>query len=104
VELPADQFDAYARRNWILPDKARAKQKDEYITESETLYYRERDPQFARTVHRVIRQSDGKVLGELVRYGRGGGDLPGPWHGSSFLCPDPTKSTGFKNKIFIKGE
>lgn len=104
VKLPAERYDQYAKRNWILPDRVRAKASDDYFVETETHYYRKSSPQVARTVARVIRRSDGKVLGEYIHYGRGGGDMPGPWHGSSFLCPDPTKSTGFETKIFIRGE
>ena len=41
----------------------------------------------SRTHYRVLRRSEQKLLGETVLYGRGGGDLPGPWHDSSFVCP-----------------
>ena len=102
VELPAELYDYYADRNWILPDRKDADDSTEYFTGYAVIKYRDADPQVARTVSRVIRRSDGKVLGEYVRYERGGGDIPGPWHGSSYLCPDPTQSTGFKSKIFIK--
>jgi len=27
------------------------------------------------------------AIGETVFYGRGGGELSGPWHGSSYVCP-----------------
>jgi hypothetical protein len=104
VVLPGTKYDQFAKRNWILPDATGASPADEYFVESETHYYRKRSPEVARTVIRIVRQSDGKVLGEYIHYGRGGGDVPGPWQGSSFLCPDPTKSTGFETKIFIRGE
>lgn len=49
----------------------------------------------------VVRVADGKILGERIRYIRGGGDLFGPWEGSNYSCPrlpvDPV------DVIFIKG-
>ncbi|MHB1429786.1 MAG: hypothetical protein ACYC5U_01660 [Rhodocyclaceae bacterium] len=104
VRLPASEYNRHSRKNWILPNKTQMTPTDEYFSESETLYYRKSNPQFARTVARIVRRSDGKALGEYIHYGRGGGDLLGPWHGTSYLCPDPTKSLGFETKIFMKEE
>lgn len=104
VELPAEMFNQYANRNWILPDKAKAKPSDEYFYEREMVYYHRSDPQVTRQQTLIIRRSDGKVLGEYIHYGRGGGDLPGPWEGSYFLCPGPTNGNNFENSIFVKGD
>jgi hypothetical protein len=45
-----------------------------------------------------------KLLGEVVMYYRAGGDLPGPWHYSSYQCPDRSMATegALLNKVFIK--
>jgi hypothetical protein len=102
VTLPADKYNQYASRNWILPDKSRAKPTDEYYYEDEEQYYREGNPRMARELTRIIQRSDGKVLGENISYVRGGGGLYGPWHDSSFRCPSPTK-TIFETAIFAKG-
>jgi len=104
VGLPKTVYEKFEARNWVLPYKAKADSSDEYYYKSETHYVRESNPRVTRTVVQVIRRSDDAVLGEVVRYGRGGGDLPGPWHGSSFLCPDPSKSAGFEKRIFLKLE
>lgn len=103
VTLPTDKYNQYASKNWVLPDKAQAKLTDEYYCERENHYYREGNPQMTRRQTRIIRRSDGKVLGEYIRYGRGGGGLYGPWHGSSFSCPDPT-TIKFTSSIFLKGD
>lgn len=103
VSLPEEKYNQYALRNWILPNESHAKPSDEYYVETEKYYYRQNAPQVARTQHRLVRRTDGKVLGELIRYSRGGGDLPGPWHGSSFMCPDLT-TTKFESSIFNKGD
>lgn len=104
VRLPAAEYDRLAKKNWVLPDAKSAQPTDSYFTTTETRYFRSSNPQVARTVIQFIRRSDGNVVGEYISYGRGGGDLPGPWHGSSYLCPDPTKAPGVELQIFVRGE
>jgi hypothetical protein len=103
VTLPADKFDAYARTNWILPDKMQAKPTDDYFTVTDTRYYRTGNPEMSRRQYQIIRRSDGKVLGELVIYGRGGGDLPGPWMDSTYHCPPYGKSLEIETQVFQRG-
>lgn len=45
------------------------------------------DPSLTRQNTLIVRNSDNKVLGEVVIYGRRGGDGPGPAAPSSYLCP-----------------
>jgi hypothetical protein len=102
VVLPAEKFDQYARINWILPDNYQVSSSSEYFYERDVLFYHSTDPQVSRRLTKIIRKRDGKVLGEYIHYGRGGGDLPGPWHGSSYMCPDP-RNIKFETSIFSKG-
>lgn len=102
VTLPMDSFDKYG--NVSIPFKKYAKSSDEYYYEMDTSYYRKGNPEMSRSRYQIFRRSDGKVLGESIYYGRGGGDLPGPWHGSSFTCPEPTQSIGLEKSIFLKGD
>jgi hypothetical protein len=106
VRLPAEKFDELKRRNFVLPDKSTATPADEYYAETVRHYYRQGNPEMSRRQYRIIRRSDGKVLGESVRYGRGGGDILGPWHETSFTCPDPSNpsSPKFASEVFIRGE
>lgn len=102
VKLTPELLDQYGRI-WIH-DKSEAKSSDPYYYEDEEHYYRKGNPQITRRQSRIIRRSDGKVLGEYIRYSRGGGGLYGPWHGSSFRCPDPmTNPSNFESSIFVKG-
>lgn len=103
VKLSAEKFDELKRRNFVLPDKLAAKPTDGYYVETDRHYYRQGNPEMSRRQYKIIRSSDHKTLGELVFYGRAGGDIPGPWHGSSFTCPDPTQ-VHFESAIFIKGD
>lgn len=102
VTLVAEKYDAYARTNWILPDKSQAKPSDDYFTVTDTNYYRTGNPEMSRRQYQIIRRSDGKVLGESISYGRGGGDLPGPWHDSSYHCPTG-KSLSIATQVFQRG-
>lgn len=87
VPLSEDQFD-YAGRPRI-PPQSKATSNDPYYYELEFLELARRgNARLNKTIHRVVRREDGKVLGIGIRYGRRGGDPPGPWHPSSFLCPE----------------
>lgn len=102
VKLPADKFDKYG--NVGIRNYDYAKSSDEYYFRSQDTYLKMSEPYVLRSVTQVFRRSDGKVLGESVRYGRGGGDIPGPWHPSTFDCPVMKDAEGkLESSIFVKG-
>jgi len=102
VRLPAERFDQYG--NVGILDKKHAKPTDEYYYETEVHYYLQGNPTLLRSRTWIVRRSDGKILGESIRYGRGGGDLPGPWQGSSFSCPSIADAEGrLESSVFLKG-
>lgn len=102
VELPADKFDRYG--NVGIASKNAAKPTDKYYYEITILTLRKNNPLIRKTITQMIRRNDGKVLGELIRYGRGGGDFPGPWHPSHYSCPPIAKNqSGLEKSIFKKG-
>ncbi len=104
VRLPPDKFNQWGQINFYRPTQGENTLGSEYLFKQETTYYRQGNPEMSRSHYQVIRRSDNKLLGELIRYGRGGGDMPGPWHDSSFSCPDPAEgalSTLLKS-IFVK--
>lgn len=76
------------------------KSTDEYKMESERYYYRTGWPDIERNHNKIVRISDGKVLGEFVFYSRRGGNFPGPWHGSSYRCPQHIPN--LTSLIFLK--
>lgn len=100
VRLPAEEFDEFG--DIRIPSKQNAKPKDEYLYESSTTYIRNRNPEIWKSHYRVYRQLDGKLLGESVSYSRRGGDMPGPWHESSFGCPRDADITDLNRQIFVK--
>lgn len=94
VKLPPDKFDDYGQINFFRPTQGESALGPEYLFNRETTYYRKGNPELWRTHYVIARRSDNKVLGELIEYSRRGGDLPGPWHESSFGCPDPKGGAG----------
>lgn len=55
-----------------------------------------------KSITQLHRVSDGKVLGETIRYTRSGGDPIGPWHPSSYSCPDNAGAWDLTRKLVIK--
>lgn len=104
VKLPPGKFDKYGVVK--IPSKQSAKPGDEYYYEWKVHSYVEDDPSVRRDHFLVFRQSDSKILGEAVSYARRGGDMPGPWHPSSFRCPEDAGNSILQQRIFIqeKGE
>lgn len=88
VELPAEKFNQWGQPNFYKPNQGENALGAEYVFKQDTHYYKRGNPEMSRRLYQVFRRSGKKLLGEVVIYGRGGGDLPGPWHGSSFDCPD----------------
>jgi hypothetical protein len=100
VRLPAERFDKYGQMR--IPSKQSAKPTDEYFYESATRSLRSGNPEMWQSHYKVYRQFDNKLLGESISYARRGGDIPGPWHESSFGCPVNADITDLKKQIFIK--
>lgn len=93
VKLPKDKFNEWGQPNFFRPTQGENALGPEYVYRSEDRYYREGNPALIRYHHQVIRRSSGAVLGEAVSYGRGGGDLPGPWAPSNYHCPPTSESS-----------
>lgn len=100
VRLPAERFDKYGQIR--IPFKRDAKPTDEYYDEWRVHRYRDRNPVIRRDHFLIYRRSDEKLLGEAVSYSRIGGDMPGPWHESSFRCPKESGNSSLQQRIFIQ--
>ena len=101
VKLPAEKFNKYGQVNFYRPIDGENALGPEYVWKWNLRYYRKGNPSFYRSHIQIYRKSDGKLLGESVSYKRGGGDLPGPWHGSSFMCPELSVKNDVLRQIFI---
>ncbi len=107
VSLPIERFDKNGFIN--IPDVARAAPDAEYYRESDIYYYYQSGQAgmdaMWKTTTRIVRRSDKKIMGVSISYTRRGGDAPGPWHPSSYMCP--AYSTGqpqLETSVFIKGD
>jgi hypothetical protein len=100
VKLPIDRFNQHG----IVGIRSRqfAESTDDYYFDIDEKYLRTGDPTLVRYVVKIVRSNDGKVLGESIRYGRGGGDMPGPWHPSTFDCPS-IRELKLESAIFLQG-
>lgn len=85
-----------------IPFKNRAREDDLYYYEVETKYLKKGNPEMWRSEYRLVRKADEKVLAVSVHYARRGGDVPGPWHESSFGCPDIKKGEQMADLVFRK--
>lgn len=123
VKLPASEFDPWGMPKMYqqrVENKA-AYQHDgtrtvmesflgsDYIVRSEVNVYRGGEPDYeagvsrmGRNYYQVIRRNDGVVLGEAVSYSRRGGDIPGPWHPSSYRCPERAGDTDLIHQLFVR--
>ncbi len=92
VKTSPEKFDKWGMIIFYKPTRGEDALGPEYLFKRDIHYYRQGNPEMSRARYQVIRRSDGKILGETVLYGRGGGDMPGPWHDSSFSCPTPSEA------------
>lgn len=102
VTLPPERFDKWGNVN--IPARQTAKPSDEYYSEFEDLYLQRGRPNLLRIRTWIVRNSDGKVLGESIRYVRTRGELPGPWVGKSFMCPQIADAEGRLEASIFKQE
>lgn len=111
VTLPVEKFNQWGQPNFYRPDQGENALGSEYAMKWDVYYYRRGNPDsgtggivMARNHIQIIRRMDNRLLGETVLYGRRGGDLPGPWHPSSFSCPDSNDAgdIAMLKKIFVQ--
>lgn len=103
VRLSIEQYKRYTQFLKIVPYQ-NLKEDDEFYLVWNTSKLKEGSPSIGKSHFQLIRRSDSKILGEAINYWRRGGDVPGPWHDSSYMCQDrPTDSVLIQN-IFLKKE
>ena len=99
VTLPPERFDKYGQIR--VPAKVYIKPSDEYFEEWDTAYLQRGNPELRRSHFKIIRRIDSKVLGEAVSYHRRSGGLFGPWHDTSFGCPEDSNEITLMKRIFL---
>lgn len=104
VKLPAEKFNQWGQPNFYNPTKGENALGSEYTYKNENVYLHEGNPEIRRDHVRIYQKLDQKLLGEVVTYIRGGGDLPGPWQPSAYHCPNALEANEIvlMSKIFSK--
>jgi hypothetical protein len=87
VPRPRSEFSEFGLIADFHPSRGEQALGPEYLFKREKTNYRTGNPEVSRTHYQIIRKADAKLLGETIIYGRGGGDIPSPFHGTSFFCP-----------------
>ncbi len=104
VNLPADKFNQWGQINFFRPNKGDEALGPDYIYKSESKYLSSgEDGRVVILRHHdsVYRRLDSRLLGEQIGYARRGGDIPGPWHPSSYACPNFGSDSVLK-QVFVR--
>ena len=102
VRLPPDKFNEWGQVNFYKPTQGENGLGSEYVFIQQSTYYARGNLEVWRTRIEVIRRLDRRILGESSSYSRRGGDIPGPWHESSYGCPEERGDVPLLMKIFQK--
>lgn len=100
VELPSNAFDRFGVVN--VPYKELWKPGEPFLYEWSNTYFRRGNPAMWRSHFRLIRTSDGKLLGEAISYIRNGGDWFSLSVQSSFNCPERADISDLQLVVFRK--
>lgn len=101
VKLPAERFDQWGMVKPYDPTQGEHTLGPEYVFKSDVRYFKRGSPEMWSTHIQIFHRESNKLLGESIRYSRRGGDLPGPWHESSFACPRDAGQELLIRSVFI---
>lgn len=104
VKLLPEDYDE--RRGIVFPQYAslagdKGRYGNLYYSTWETTEIVSGDPELIRSHIKIIRRSDEKVLGEQIVYFRRGGDIPNPFHPSSYRCPKSDDTPDLVKQVFL---
>lgn len=102
--LPASRFDRFGAVTVPLKQFARATDDFFYTWDSVELKGQGKEGRLSRSHFRLYETRGERLLGEAVAYSRIGGDVPGPWHASSYGCPENTDISNLERQVFLRSE
>lgn len=100
VKLPAFRFEKDG--SIYIPSKQIKKPKDKYYYESSDVFLSKGNPEMWQSHYKVYRASDKKIARREHCLYKAGGDIPGPWMETSFMCPEKAGTSHLMMQIFIK--
>jgi hypothetical protein len=99
IELPIAGIDP--DKGMTIPQLGKQKAGEPFAYEWRSRQLVLGNPSLRRDEMRIVRISDGKVLGSSVSYSRIGGDIPGPWQESHFHCPAGDEEKQLMTAVFL---
>ncbi len=103
VRLPTEKYRRYTQSLTTVPFQE-LKEDDEYYLVWNISILKDGNPDLSSDHFQIIRRSDSRILGETTTYRRRGGDIPGPWHSSSYRCPDKATDSFLIQRIILLDE
>lgn len=100
VKLPEEMFDKWGMVNFYRPNQGEESLGKDYVFVGKTTVIRNDNPRIWSDQYQVYQRKSMKLLGETISYSRLGGDVPGPWHKSSFGCPQGAGDASLIRQIF----
>lgn len=104
VKLSAEKFNQWGQPNFYNPTLKENALGPEYEFRFWIEHLRNDLPNLMRFESSITRKEDGKLLGKSVEYKRSGGDIPGPWQSSTYLCPLDAGEVQLMENIFIRSK
>lgn len=101
IKLPPEKFNKRGQIEFFIPDRGLMKINSEYYYTSEYTYYKKGNPELWRGHYKLYKTQNDVLLGESIVYARRGGDAPGPWHESSYLCPPGAGDVDIEKHVFV---
>lgn len=103
TQLPKSEFNEYGQVSFYKATPG-SELVSSFVLVKEEKPYKEGNPRMWRTYFAVRRIHDGKVLGESVGYTRFGDGFEGPFHPSSFQCPQNFGEVPLLEAVFFPSQ
>ena len=100
AELPESEFNQFGQVSFYQASTGSILLAEYELIKNERIY-RSGNPRMWRTSFAIKRKSDGKIIGESVGYTRFGDGFEGPFHPTSFSCPEQFGETSLLKLIFV---
>jgi len=104
VSLPSEMFNQWGQINFYRPVLKENALGPDYLFKRQMKQFKRGSPNLFQIHTQVIRRVDGKLLGESSIYIRRGGGPIGPWHESSYMCPEMSEKEDVLRQVFISGK
>ena len=103
VKLPNEEFNQYGQVSFYQAHPG-SQLLSSYALVREEHTYQSGNPRMWRSYFAVKRIRDGKILGESVGYTRFGDGYEGPFHPSSFSCPEEFGEVPLLRAVFFPAQ